>query len=120
MTDRSINGVSFSSSKEFQPNVFNEHYQKIQDIGRGKFGLAATVRSKTNGKLFVMKRELLQVDDDVNKRRRHEVKALKKCKHENIVKYFDDIHETDSNNMTWSLIIMEFCPKGSFTLFCVK
>jgi len=28
------------------------------------------------------------------------------------VKYFDDIHETDSNNMTWSLIIMEFCPKG--------
>ena len=35
------------------------------------------VSSRLDGKLFVMKRELLQVDDDDKDRRRHEVKALR-------------------------------------------
>ena len=79
-------------------------------IGQGRYGEAATVSSKLDGKLFVMKKEFLPLDD--KDRRRHEVKALKKCDHKNIVKYFEDFYQRDHNNYTWSLIIMEYCHRG--------
>ena len=45
--------------------------------------------------------------EDGKERRREEVKALKKCSHENIVKYFEDFYEKD-----YTIIIMEYCSGG--------
>ena len=57
--------------------MFKERYKKLKTIGRGRYGEASMVSSRLDGKLFVMKRELLQVDDNDKDRRRHEVKALR-------------------------------------------
>ena len=45
--------------------------------------------------------------EDGRERRREEVKALKKCKHENIVEYFEDFYEKDH-----TMIVMEYCCGG--------
>ena len=52
-----------------------------------------------------MKKEVFP--EDGRERRREEVKALKKCKHENIVEYFEDFYEKDH-----TLIVMEYCSGG--------
>ena len=52
-----------------------------------------------------MKKE--PIPDDGEKSRREEVKALKKCSHENIVKYFEDFYEKDH-----TFIVMEYCSGG--------
>jgi len=40
-------------------------------------------------------------------RRRDEIKSLKKCSHQNIVKYFEDFFEDGDQR-----IVMEYCPGG--------
>jgi len=84
---------------------FADFYINIKCIGRGKFGEAATVKSKTDGKKYVMKKEVVPLEG--KDRRRDEVQALKRCNHVNIVKYFDYFFEKGD-----SMIVMEYCSGG--------
>ena len=77
----------------------------IQCIGRGNFGEAVIVKSKTDGKKYVMKKEVVPIEG--KDRRRDEVQALKRCSHENIVKYFDYFYEEGL-----TMIVMEYCRGG--------
>lgn len=55
-----------------------------------------------------MKKEILPAQRAQDKyRRQEEIKALKKCDNENIIKYFADFHEKD-----YTMIVMEYCSGG--------
>ena len=84
---------------------FRDIYETIDVIGRGAFGEAHTVRRLDDGEIFIMKKE--QIVETERRRRKDEVNALKKCSHQNIVRYFDDFI-----NENFSKIIMEYCSDG--------
>ena len=85
--------------------LFKDFYDKISPIGRGAFGEAVTVKRLSDGDIFIMKKE--KIDKLEKRKRKDEVNALKKCTHQNIVKYIDDF--IDEN---YSRIIMEYCSEG--------
>ena len=86
-----------------QQRKFRKFYKEDKLLKRGAFGEAATVISKVDGVKYVMKKE--HVPAVSNDKRREEILALKKCNHENIVKYFDAFYEEEVQ-----MIVMEFCP----------
>ena len=83
-------------------------YEKVEFVGRGSFGEAWKVKYANTGREYILKtlhmRGLTEKD---MKRGLNEIKALKKCDHQNIVKYFDDLLENKA-----IMIIMELCPGG--------
>ena len=84
---------------------FKDFYKKQQLIGRGAFGEALTVKRLSDGAIFIMKKEkILSIE---KRKRKDEVRALKKCAHINIVSYIDDFIDEK-----YSRIIMEYCKEG--------
>ena len=97
----SIGGMANSDARQFK-----DCYEKQELIGRGGFGEALTVRRKSDGAIFIMKKEkILSME---RRKRKDEVNALKKCAHINIVKYIDDFIDEK-----YSRIIMEYCNEGN-------
>ena len=85
---------------------FKDCYEKQKLIGRGAFGEALTVKRKSDGAIFIMKKEkILSIE---KRKRKDEVNALKKCAHTNIVRYIDDFIDEK-----YSRIIMEYCNEGN-------
>ena len=66
---------------------FDDYYDKKKLLKRGAFGEAAIIISKQDGMKYVMKEEHVNGLESKDKRR-EEIKALRKCSHENIVKYY--------------------------------
>ena len=94
-------GVANPDSRKFK-----DYYEKQQLIGRGAFGEALTVKRKSDGSIFIMKKEkILSIE---KRKRKDEVNALKKCAHINIVRYIDDFIDEK-----YSRIIMEYCNEGN-------
>ena len=94
-------GVANPDSRKFK-----DYYEKQKLIGRGAFGEALTVKRKSDGAIFIMKKEkILSIE---KRKRKDEVNALKKCAHINIVKYIDDFIDEK-----YSRIIMEYCNEGN-------
>ena len=107
---RSRQGAQESSSQRQRTatqntRLFKDFYNKRALIGRGAFGEALTVERLSDGEIFIMKKE--KIDEIEERKRKDEVNALKKCNHQNIVKYIDDF--IDEN---YSRIIMEYCSEG--------
>ena len=85
--------------------MFDKCYERLDVIGRGKFGEVIKVKSRLFGEIYVMKKEISPAQD--KSRRKEEIKALKLCNNKNIVKYIDDFYEKD-----FTMILMEYCPGG--------
>ena len=86
-------------------------YEKVEFVGRGSFGEAWKVKYVNTGREYVLKTlHMRGLTEQDMKRGLNEIKALKKCDHENIVKYFDDLMEDKS-----IMIIMELCPGGDLS-----
>ena len=107
---RSNQGAQESSSQRPRTAIqnrrqFKDFYDKLSLVGRGAFGEAVTVKRLSDGEIFIMKKE--KIDKIEKRKRKDEVNALKKCNHQNIVKYIDDF--IDEN---YSRIIMEYCSEG--------
>ena len=101
----SIGGMANSDARQFK-----DCYEKQELIGRGGFGEALTVRRKSDGAIFIMKKEkILSME---RRKRKDEVNALKKCAHDNIVYYIDDFIDEH-----YSRIIMEYCEEGDLGVF---
>lgn len=77
-----------------------------EKLGSGTFGDVFKVTSRDTGREYAMKRED-RISEDSKPQRREEVKALRKCEHQNIVKYYSSF--IDGNVIR---IVMEFCPGG--------
>ena len=96
---------------------WRHYYEKKQLIGRGAFGEALTVKRLSNGAIFIMKKEkILSTEKRIEKRKRKdEVNALKKCNHNNVVRYIDDFIDEK-----YSRIIMEYCTEGDLRDFIIN
>eukprot|EP01083_Nonionella_stella_P161581 529467_1 len=77
-------------------------FQNKQEIGRGAFGKVFKVKDTTNGKWIAVK----AVSNFTSTN--NEIKLLKECKSPFIVQFIDRIEQGFS-----TLIIMEYCSKGS-------
>ncbi|XP_006026272.1 serine/threonine-protein kinase Nek1 isoform X3 [Alligator sinensis] len=85
-----------------------EKYIKVQKIGEGSFGKAILVKSKENGKQYVIKE--ISISKMSNKEReesRREVAVLANMKHPNIVLYRESFEEKGC-----LYIVMDYCEGG--------
>ncbi|XP_074849142.1 serine/threonine-protein kinase Nek1 isoform X3 [Carettochelys insculpta] len=85
-----------------------EKYIKVQKIGEGSFGKAVLVKSKENGRQYVIKE--INISKMSNKEReesRREVAVLANMKHPNIVLYRESFEE---NGCLY--IVMDYCEGG--------
>ena len=86
--------------------TFAELYTVVERLGSGAFGDVFKVISHDTDREYAMKQDD-RISEDSKPRRREEVKALRKCDHKNIVKYYANFIEG-----TVQRIIMEYCPGG--------
>ena len=91
-TDQFFSASTLAASVSHQ-RKFSKYYKKGNLIARGAFGEALTVISKQDGMMYIMKQEQFTTTADGKKKRREEIKSLRMCSHNNIVKYFDDFFE---------------------------
>ena len=74
--------------------AFNQKYTKQKVIGQGAFGEAWLVMEKDTKKKLVMKKLYSRgMTEEEKKMAQNEIDVLKKCVHENIVRYIDDFYE---------------------------
>lgn len=112
-SQRKVKGNEFTVDKRFLKD-----FLEITQIGSGGYGNVFKAKHRIDGKTYVIKR----VEYD-NKKVEHEVKALAKLDHPNIVRYCfcwagTDFTLEESNNkkrpVTKCLFIqMEFCDQGT-------
>uniref|UniRef100_W5MTR5 non-specific serine/threonine protein kinase n=1 Tax=Lepisosteus oculatus TaxID=7918 RepID=W5MTR5_LEPOC len=85
-----------------------DKYTKVSKIGEGSFGKAILVKSKEDGKQYVIKE--INISKMSNKERqesRREVAVLANMKHPNIVQYRESFEETGC-----LYIVMDYCEGG--------
>eukprot|EP00996_Jenningsia_fusiforme_P005014 NODE_590_length_2070_cov_27.005938_g544_i0.p1 GENE.NODE_590_length_2070_cov_27.005938_g544_i0~~NODE_590_length_2070_cov_27.005938_g544_i0.p1 ORF type:complete len:495 (+),score=125.22 NODE_590_length_2070_cov_27.005938_g544_i0:335-1819(+) len=88
-----------------------DKYAFVKQIGKGAFGEAALVQSKSNGQRFICKEiHLEQMPDDEKEAARKEVAILSQFSHPNIVRYHDSFEVNTS-----LYIIMEFADGGDIS-----
>ena len=81
-------------------------YIKQKVIGQGAFGEAWLVIEKATEKKLVMKKLISRGMTEAEKKMaQNEIQVLKKCVHENIVRYIADFCENGE-----IFFLMEFCP----------
>ncbi|ESL07536.1 serine/threonine protein kinase [Trypanosoma rangeli SC58] len=88
--------------------VFLSKYRKVKSIGKGSFGEAVLVRSKTDGKRYVVKAiESASMTAKEKRDVQNEIRILSAVNHPNIVRYHE--HFEDG---TLIFIIMEYAEGG--------
>ncbi|RNF12496.1 putative protein kinase [Trypanosoma conorhini] len=95
-------------SKAMASEVFLSKYRKVKSIGKGSFGEAVLVRSKTDGKRYVVK-AIESASMTVKEKRdvQNEIRILSAVNHPNIIRYHE--HFEDG---TLIFIIMEYADGG--------
>jgi len=69
-----------------------EKYEKLGEIGKGSFGSVFKIKRKADGKILVWKElDYGRMQEKEKQQVVHEVNALSKLSHPNIVKYYDKI-----------------------------
>ncbi|ORC93431.1 putative serine/threonine protein kinase, putative,protein kinase [Trypanosoma theileri] len=95
-------------SKAMASEVFLSKYRKIKSIGKGSFGEAVLVRSKADGKRYVVKAiESASMTAKEKRDVQNEIRILSAVNHPNIIRYHE--HFEDG---TLIFIIMEYADGG--------
>ncbi|XP_074085088.1 serine/threonine-protein kinase Nek1 isoform X10 [Macrotis lagotis] len=85
-----------------------DKYCKLHKIGEGSFGKAILVKSKEDGKQYVLKEiNISRMSSKERKESRREVEVLANMKHPNIVLYRESFEENGS-----LYIVMDYCEGG--------
>ncbi|KAK7200236.1 serine/threonine-protein kinase [Novymonas esmeraldas] len=95
-------------SRALESEVFRSKYRRIKSIGKGSFGEAVLVRSKSDGKRYVAK--AIDSTSMTSKERRdvqNEIRILAAVDHPNIIRYHE--HFEDGSLI---FIIMEYADGG--------
>ncbi|CCW59745.1 unnamed protein product [Phytomonas sp. EM1] len=97
--------------KALESVIFRSRYRCIKDIGKGSFGEALLVRSKTNGKRYVAK--VIDSTSMTEKEKRdvqNEIRILAAINHPNIIRYNEHFEDN-----TLIFIIMEYADGGDLS-----
>ncbi|EAO00209.1 putative protein kinase [Trypanosoma cruzi] len=95
-------------SKAMASEVFMSKYRNVKSIGKGSFGEAVLVRSKTDGKRYVVKAiESASMTSKEKRDVQNEIRILSAVNHPNIIRYHE--HFEDG---TLIFIIMEYADGG--------
>lgn len=87
-----------------------EKYEKINDIGKGSFGIVSKIRRKADGRTLVWKElNYGKMSEKEKQMIVSEVNILRELRHPNIVKYYDRIIDREQAKI---YIIMEYCEGG--------
>jgi serine/threonine protein kinase len=90
-------------------SIGSMNYEVVKEIGTGSFGKAILVRSKKDGKLYVMKRiAMKEMSEDERQGAMNEVKVLQLLKHKNIIAYHEYFQSPDGHLN----IIMDYADGG--------
>ncbi|KAM8889651.1 serine/threonine-protein kinase Nek1 isoform 2-T2 [Synchiropus picturatus] len=85
-----------------------DKYEKIRKIGQGSFGRATLVKSKTDGRNYVIKEICISgMSSKERQESRNEVAVLANMSHPNIVQYKESFEEGGS-----LYIVMDYCEGG--------
>ncbi|XP_039607094.1 serine/threonine-protein kinase Nek1 isoform X2 [Polypterus senegalus] len=85
-----------------------DKYTKVNKIGEGSFGKAVLVRSKKDGKQYVIKEiSISRMSNKEREESRREVEVLAHMKHPNIVQYRESFEESGC-----LYIVMDYCEGG--------
>lgn len=96
------------------PTIGN--YTLLNELGCGGFGTVYLVRHKHTGRLaaFKMTKEVVKKDASLIQRFKREIAIMKKLKHLNLVRLYDE-GITDSGNY---YLVSEYLPKGNLSHYC--
>lgn len=98
-------------SKAMQSVVFQSKYRMIKSVGKGSFGEAVLVRSKSDGKRYIAKAiESAAMSAKEKRDVQNEIKILAAVNHPNIVRYHE--HFEDG---TIIFIVMEYADGGDLS-----
>lgn len=93
---------------EWESAVFNERYRKVKVIGKGSFGEAVLVRSRANGRRYVVKAiETAAMSPKEKRDIANEIRIMSTLNHPNIIKYQE--HFEDGTRI---FIAMEYADGG--------
>ncbi|XP_049720774.1 serine/threonine-protein kinase Nek1 isoform X8 [Elephas maximus indicus] len=85
-----------------------EKYVRVQKIGEGSFGKAILVKSKEDGRQYVIKEiNISRMSSKEREESRREVAVLANMKHPNVVQYRESFEENGS-----LYIVMDYCEGG--------
>lgn len=85
-------------------------YEKIEDIGKGSFGVVSRIRRKADGRTLVWKElNYGKMSDKEKQQLVSEVNILRELHHPNIVRYYDRIIDKEQTKI---FIVMEYCSGG--------
>ncbi|GET90552.1 serine/threonine-protein kinase, putative [Leishmania tarentolae] len=98
-------------SRALESEVFRSKYRRIKSIGKGSFGEAVLVRSKSDGKRYVAK-AIDSVSMTPKERRdvQNEIRILAAVNHPNIIRYHEHFEDD-----TLIFIIMEYADGGDLS-----
>ncbi|MFH1446458.1 MAG: protein kinase [Chloroflexota bacterium] len=98
------------------PNIGN--YSLLNELGCGGFGTVYLVRHKHTGRLAALKitKEVVKKDASLIQRFKREIAIMKKLKHLNLVRLYDE-GITDSGNY---YLVSEYLPKGNLSHYCLS
>ncbi|CAD8070738.1 unnamed protein product [Paramecium sonneborni] len=88
-----------------------DKYVEYETIGKGSYGSAHLVRSKSDQQVYVAKKiQLFNLKSKEQEDSKREVLVLQKLKHPHIVQYIENFNENDT-----LIIIMEYCEEGDLS-----
>ncbi|KAG5490297.1 hypothetical protein JKF63_00417 [Porcisia hertigi] len=95
-------------SQALESEVFRSKYRRVKSIGKGSFGEAVLVRSKSDGKRYVAKAiDTVSMTPKERRDVQNEIRILAAVDHPNIIRYHE--HFEDG---TFIFIIMEYADGG--------
>jgi hypothetical protein len=98
-----------------QPPVIGK-YSILSELGFGGFGTVYLARHTSTGRLAALKmtKEVVKKDASLIQRFKREIAIMKKLKHPNLVRLYDE-GITDSGNY---YLVSEYLPKGNLSHYC--
>ena len=103
--------------KDKQPTLMGD-YTVVTELGAGGFGTVYLTRHRLTGRLAALKltQEVVKNNTGLLERFKREIAIMKKLKHPNLVRLYDE-GITDGGNY---YLISEYLPKGNLSEYCWK
>lgn len=101
---------------EGKPSAYIGSYSILSELGCGGFGTVYLARHKPTGRLAALKltKEVVKKDAALIQRFKREIAIMKRLKHPNLVRLYDE-GITDKGNY---YLISEYLPKGNLSEYC--